>query len=161
MTAKRCYKCEKSIRSNRHVNSRVCRSAQVELKMRRAGLHPLPISLAKRLHRLGIDYERVPSTIYGGGQRPKAWGHKNRHAYSGPLYEGLSDQLFVSQWVRVILCAMHGRAIRNMFVFCGDARTDAKLCAVNKETNEYKQALETIFSIGGRDGVDSFLEGDL
>lgn len=162
---KRCPDCgleRKAIGSHR--GSHPCRAEQVRLEMLRGhGLVPLrSLSFCRVLKWANVAWERVPANGHSHYHRPRAWaGHrrlfKNRNPdYSGPLYEGLGDVVFVEPWVAV-LCG--GSVWRSRL---SDEKPHlapliALLRGVDAQNDEFKQALVTTYALGGNKAINVLL----
>ncbi|GAF81748.1 unnamed protein product, partial [marine sediment metagenome] len=102
----------------RHIDSRPCRSKRVvDMMQAEHQLVPvLALSFAKLLRWAGVPYERLPAITRGTEyRRSRASARKSSdqrllphvdffaEAETNPLYEGLSDCLFVEEWVDILM----------------------------------------------------------
>ncbi len=137
----------------RHLNSRPCRSQQIQNQLAERGLVPLSnLVWEKVLRWSGVSYARFPANAGDGYQKPWLWKRYEDTItildYSGPLYEDLDDMLFVEEWVPPLL---YGYASYNKKETLKPLVL--RLEQINELGNEAKSAIVVAYALGGAPAV--------
>lgn len=165
-----CPKCgltRKALKS--HIDSRICRAEQIKVNMQGYGLYPLPnLTYIKILRWADLPCERIPARADLSGYQ-KEQGHRDWEgkslicpapSYSGEIYEGLGDALFVEEWVAMLLRSpqMPTPSLYKKYHF---ASIIWLLRAIHGRDDEYKLALMTAHTLGGMRAVHDMLDTEL
>lgn len=160
---KRCPKCGASVQAiGSHKDRRPCRARQLCTRMREQhGLVPVSLlAWAKVFKWADVPYERFPANAGNKYRRPGAWGHKQGRLVRSspdlddPIYEGLSDTLFIEPWVDLLIrgYGVGPHADKQRLQPLVDL-----LRGVHARDTEFKQAMMTTHILGGDKALNTLL----
>lgn len=155
-----------------HIDSRICRAEQITANMWGYGFYPLSsLYYAKILRWAVLPCECIPARISSSGymRSHRDWKGKRliqpAPSYSGELYEGLSDMLFVNKWVATLLkdptVPDPNISTNRRHGFKAFKPIINLLRAIQGRDEEYKLALMTTLALGGLQAVFDMIDTEL